>query len=89
MKKILFSALLSFSCATAFAAPQPTPVDPKFAKVEQLIQKKDYNAAYKELETLAKTGDAQALYNLAFLTQAGHGTPVEELAKLLSQPTQL
>ncbi|AWL28067.1 hypothetical protein A7P53_01740 [Acinetobacter defluvii] len=78
MKKILLSTLLSFSCATAFAAPQPAPVDPKFAKVEQLIQKKDYNAAYKELENLAKTGDAQALYNLAFLTQAGQGTPVDK-----------
>ncbi|WP_173912474.1 tetratricopeptide repeat protein [Acinetobacter sp. Marseille-Q1618] len=78
MKKILLSALLSISCATAFAAPQAAPVDPKFAKVEQLIQKKDYNAAYKELEILAKTGDAQALYNLAFLTQAGQGTPVDK-----------
>lgn len=78
MKKILLSALLSISCATAFAAPQAAPVDPKFAKIEQLIQKKDYNAAYKELEILAKTGDAQALYNLAFLTQAGQGTPVDK-----------
>ena len=78
MKKILLSALLSFSCATAFAAPPQAPVDPKFAKVEQLIEKKDFNAAYKELETLAKTGDAQALYNLAFLTQAGQGTSKDD-----------
>ncbi|WP_372404049.1 tetratricopeptide repeat protein [Acinetobacter piscicola] len=77
MKKILLSALLSFSCVTAFAAPQASSVDPKFAKVEQLIQKKDFNAAYKELESIAKTGDAQALYNLAFLTQAGQSTTVD------------
>ncbi len=77
MKKILLSALLSFSCATAFAAPQAAPVDPKFAKVEQLIQKKDFTTAYKELESIAKTGDAQALYNLAFLTQAGQGTTAD------------
>ncbi|MDQ9020882.1 tetratricopeptide repeat protein [Acinetobacter sichuanensis] len=78
MKKILLSALLSFSCATVFAAPQQAPIDPKFAKVEQLIEKKDFNAAYKELENLSKTGDAQALYNLAFLTQAGKGTTKDD-----------
>ncbi|MCM8512794.1 sel1 repeat family protein [Acinetobacter bereziniae] len=75
MKKTLIAALLSLSCISAFAADAPkTNVDPAFAKAQELIQAKNYPAAYQELDRLAKTGNAQALYNLGYLTQTGQGT---------------
>lgn len=72
MKKILCVALLALANSVSFAA---TPaVDPAFGKIQELVKAKDFNSAYKELETLSKAGNAQATYNLAYLTQAGQGT---------------
>lgn len=72
MKKVLCGALLALAGSVSFAA---TPaVDPAFNKVQELIKSKDFNTAYKELDTLSKAGNAQATYNLAYLTQAGQGT---------------
>lgn len=77
MKKILLAALISLSASTAIfaadaAAPQ-TGLNPAFAKVEQYIQAKNYTAAYQELDRMGKQGNAQALYNQAYLTQVGKG----------------
>ena len=75
MKKILLATLLSISCVSAFAAEAPqSNVDPAFAKAQELIQAKNYTAAFQELDRLGKAGNAQALYNLGYLTQSGQGT---------------
>lgn len=72
MKKILCGTLIALSSMLTFAA---TPsVDPQFAKVLELIQAKNFTAAYQELERLSKAGNNQATYNLAYLTQTGQGT---------------
>lgn len=71
MKKILCGTLLAVATSFSFAA---APVDPAFSKVQELIQAKNYNATYQELERLSKAGNPQATYNLAYLTQAGQGT---------------
>ena len=83
MKKILLATLLSISCVSAFAADAPkSNVDPAFAKAQQLIQAKNFPAAYQELDRLAKTGNAQALYNLGYLTQTGQGTTKDDAKAL-------
>lgn len=79
MKNILVSALLALSCTTVFAADAAqTHIDPAFAQVQTLIQAKNYSQAYQELEKMGKAGNAQALYNLGFLTQMGQGTAKDE-----------
>ena len=79
MKNILVSALLALSCTTVFAADAaPNHTDPAFAQVQTLIQAKNYSQAYQELEKMGKAGNAQALYNLGFLTQMGQGTTKDE-----------
>ena len=81
MKKILLATLLTLSCASVFAAdatPAATGLNPEFAKAQELIQAKNYTAAYKEFERLAQTGNAQALYNLGYLTQTGQGTAKDD-----------
>lgn len=76
MKKILCGALLALSSSFALAAP--VAVDPQFAKVQQLIQAKNFSAAYQELQRLSNAGNAQATYNLGYLTQTGQGTSKDE-----------
>ncbi len=72
MKKFLCGALLTVASTFTLAA---TPsVDPQFNKVQELIKAQNFTAAYQELERLSKAGNAQATYNLAYLTQAGQGT---------------
>ncbi|OTG64779.1 tetratricopeptide repeat protein [Acinetobacter silvestris] len=79
MKKILAATLLALSCSTVFAADVPKPsIDPAFTKVQELIKAKNYTEAYQELDKIGKTGNAQALYNLGFLTQMGQGTPKDD-----------
>ena len=53
-------------------------VDPKFAQVQQLLELKDYTAAHAALTELANQGNAQAIYNLGYLTQRGQGTVKNE-----------
>jgi TPR repeat protein len=82
--------LITAANISSFAAPAANPqntaatnsvinnspaIDPAFAKVQTLIQANNFTAAYQELERLAKSGNAQALYNLAYLNQVGKGTP--------------
>ena len=79
MKKILVAALLSLSCATVFAADAPQAnMDPAFAQVQDLIKAKNFTAEYQELDKMGKAGNAQALYNLGFLTQMGQGTAKDD-----------
>ncbi len=73
MKKILLASLIAVSSQFALADNAPQ-VDPAFAKIETLVKAKNFNEAYKELDKLAQTGNAQAIYDLGFLTQAGQGT---------------
>lgn len=73
MKKILIASLLALSSFVAVAAEQPT-VNPAFSKADEYIKAQNYTGAYQELDRLAKTGNPQAMYNLALLTQAGQGT---------------
>lgn len=72
MKKILCGALLALASSVTFSAAPS--VGPEFTKVQELIKAQNFNAAYQELERLSKSGNAQATYNLAYLTQAGQGT---------------
>lgn len=71
MKKIVCITLLAI-CATLNNA---YATDPTFQKAQTLIQEKKFDDAYKELDRLAKAGNAQATYNLAFMSIAGQGTP--------------
>lgn len=79
MKKILLATLVTLSSHTLFATPILTPTqniqtDPAFNRVQSFIQAQNFKSAYQELEHLSKAGNAQATYNLAYLTQKGQGT---------------
>ncbi|ANF82403.1 hypothetical protein A3K93_09480 [Acinetobacter sp. NCu2D-2] len=81
MKKILLAALVAVSTQFTFAntAPASTQkVDPEFAKIEQLVNQKNFKGAYNALSALANKGNAQAIYNLGYLTQTGQGTKKDE-----------
>lgn len=60
--------------ATSHLTYAETPINPEFAKIEAMVKAKDFKAAYAALNKLASTGDAQAIYNLGYLTQTGQGT---------------
>ncbi|MDQ8953557.1 tetratricopeptide repeat protein [Acinetobacter rudis] len=77
MKKLLLATLIALSSQHLFAAPPANSnleIDPTFKNVQTLVQAKDFKGAYQELERLSKAGNAQATYNLAYLTQIGQGT---------------
>lgn len=77
MKKMICGALLTLASVSTFAATPNAAtanLDPKFEQVQKLLQAKDFNNAYKELEKLSKAGNSQATYNLGYLTQTGQGT---------------
>ena len=69
MKKILLALALATSCHFSYAET----ANP-FAQVESMIQAKNLTGAYQELEKLAKTGNAEALYHQAYMHQIGEGT---------------
>ncbi|WP_130802362.1 tetratricopeptide repeat protein [Acinetobacter ihumii] len=76
MKKLLLAGLIALS-STTFAAETATPTSATnnpFAKAEQLYKDKNYNAAYQEMDRLAKTGNSQAIYNQGFMSELGQGT---------------
>ena len=73
MKKILLAGLIAVSSTLTLAAPTPDQ-NPEFEKIEQLIKANNYASAYQALQKLAQSGNAQALYNLGYLTQTGQGT---------------
>ncbi len=80
MKKQLLALVVALSTTVSFAAtaPQAQGSNPAqgtpFEKAEQLYNQKNYPAAYQEIDRLAKTGNAQAIYNLGFMTELGQGT---------------
>ena len=77
MKKLLIAGAIALSSSISMANSN-IPTDPAFAKIEQLMQANKVKDAYQELEKLAKTGNAQAMYNLGYLTQTGQGTAKNE-----------
>ncbi|WP_374667325.1 tetratricopeptide repeat protein [Acinetobacter sp.] len=78
MKKLLLAGLIALSSQWALAEAPANGVDPEFAKIEEMVKAKNLTGAYKALEKLAKQGNAQALYNLGYLTQTGQGTAKNE-----------
>lgn len=81
MKKILLAALVAVSAQITFANPSTTAnqdVDPQFTQIEKLVTQKNFKGAYDALSKLANQGNAQAIYNLGYLTQTGQGTVKNE-----------
>ncbi|WP_174558608.1 tetratricopeptide repeat protein [Acinetobacter bouvetii] len=78
MKKIILASLIALSSNFAMAEMATNSVDPAFAKIESMVKANNMKGAYQELDKLAKTGNSQAIYNLAYLTQTGQGTAKDE-----------
>lgn len=69
MKKLLIASLLAVTTSLTYA--NDTNI---YAKAEQFYTAQDFNNAFKEFERIAKTGDAQAMFNLGQMTRFGQGT---------------
>lgn len=69
MKKLILATALALTTTLTMA----NSVDP-FAEVKTLLQAKDESGAFKALEKVAKSGNADAFYNLGYLTEMGQGT---------------
>jgi len=76
MKKLLIASLITLSSTSVFAADNTTTAakTDAFKQAEQLYAAKNYPAAFQEMQRLAQTGNAQAIYNLGYMTQMGQGT---------------
>ena len=59
-------------------AEETTNPDVVFAKTDQFYQSGNYKEAFQELQRIAATGNAQAIYNLGSMTMQGKGTPKDE-----------
>ena len=77
MKKIILAGLIALSSQFALAETQ-SKIDPAFVQVEEMVKANNMTGAYQALEKLGKAGNAQALYNLAYLTQTGQGSTKDE-----------
>lgn len=78
MKKLVLAAILAVSSQFALANTSNASVDPQFAKIEEMVNAKNFKSAYDALSKLASQGNAQAIYNLGYLTQTGQGTAKDE-----------
>lgn len=78
MKKVLLAALIALSSQFAAADAKTQNADPEFEKIESMVKANNMTGAYQALDKLAKQGNAQAIYNLAYLTQTGQGTAKDE-----------
>ena len=78
MKKIVLASLIALSSQLALAATTQDNINPEFAKIEEMVKANNMTGAYQALEKLAKSGNPQAMYNLAYLTQTGQGTAKNE-----------
>lgn len=78
MKKIILVSILALTTQFALADTKAATVDPEFAKIEAMVKAKNMTGAYQALSKLAATGNAQAIYNLGYLTQTGQGTAKDE-----------
>lgn len=70
MKKLLIAGLITLASSSLFAAD----ANDAFKQAEQLYASKNYPAAFQEMQRLAQSGNAQAIYNLGYMTQMGQGT---------------
>lgn len=78
MKKLLLAGLIALSSQFVAAETSTPSMDPEFAKIESMVKANNMTGAYQALDKLAKQGNAQAMYNLAYLTQSGQGTAKNE-----------
>ena len=78
MKKLVLASLIALSSQLALAATTQDTINPEFAKIEEMVKANNMAGAYQALEKLAKSGNPQAMYNLAYLTQTGQGTAKNE-----------
>lgn len=79
MKKLLIASLMIVaSHATLAADSKASAKTDVFAKATQLYEAKNYPAAFAEMQRLAESGNAQAIYNLGYMTQNGQGTTKDE-----------
>ncbi|MDH0030589.1 MULTISPECIES: tetratricopeptide repeat protein [unclassified Acinetobacter] len=80
MKKLLIASLIMVASHSVFAADNKTATTAPdvFAKANQLYESKNYAAAFQEIQKIASTGNAQAIYNLGSMTQQGLGTAKDE-----------
>ena len=79
MKKLLIANLIMVASHSVFAADNKTSAAPDvFAKATQLYEAKNYHEAFQEMQRLANTGNAQAIYNVGYMTQIGQGTVKDE-----------
>lgn len=79
MKKLLTAGLIFVASHSSFAADNKTTAKSDvFAKATQLYEAKNYVAAFEEMQRLANTGNAQAIYNLGYMHQVGQGTSKDE-----------
>ncbi len=77
MKKLLIASLIAITCNSVFAAEKGN-ADVIFSKANQLYEAKNYTAAFQEIQRIAASGNAQAIYNLGSMTQQGLGTSKDE-----------
>ena len=91
MKKLLLASLITFSSALTFAASPTTTKDTTFAQIEENLASNNFTAAYHDLDRLAKTGNAKAIYGLGLLTGQGQGIAKDEAkaVKLFEQSANL
>ncbi|HRM30248.1 MAG TPA: tetratricopeptide repeat protein [Acinetobacter johnsonii] len=78
MKKIVLASLIALTSQLALATTTQDTINPEFAKIEEMVKANNMTGAYQALEKLAKSGNSQAMYNLAYLTQTGQGTAKNE-----------
>ena len=79
MKKLLIASLILATTHSTFAADSKVTAKPDaFAQATKLYEAKNYSAAFQEMQRLADTGNAQAIYNLGYMTQVGQGTVKDE-----------
>ena len=89
MKKLLIANLIMVASHSVFAADNKTSAAPDvFAKATQLYEAKNYPEAFQEMQRLANTGNAQAIYNVGYMTQIGQGTVKDEkkLCNIIRMP---
>ncbi|HJF28727.1 MAG TPA: sel1 repeat family protein [Acinetobacter lwoffii] len=77
-KKLVLAAILAVSAQFTLANTAAVPVDPQFTKIGEMVKANNFKGAYEALNKLASQGNAQAIYNLGYLTQSGQGTVKDE-----------
>lgn len=78
MKKLILATVLAVSAQFTLANTVKDQADPQFVKIEAMVKANNFKGAYDALNQLASQGNAQAIYNLGYLTQTGQGTAKDE-----------